>query len=90
MWDGVVRVELLEPLVRQEDPGEQVFGIAIASHTPAALQPHDQLRVMLLMGLRCPLATQSSVTPLLPLVLEETPASWCTRIKDGNDSYNTH
>ena len=83
-------MELLGPVVRQEDPGEQVFGMAVASHTPAASQPHHQPRGMVLVGLRCPRATQSSVTPLLPLVLEETPASWCTRIKDGNDIYNTH
>ena len=82
-------MELLEPVVRQEVLAEQVFGRLVASRTTAASQPHHQQRVMVLMDLQCPRVTQSPVPPLLSLVLEETQTSWCTRIKDGNDSYNT-
>ena len=76
-------MELLVPAVRQEAPGEQVVGrpvrcLTYSCRIATTSSTTDDGAV----GLPCHQTTHRPVPPLVPMVLEKTPTSWCTRIKE--------
>ena len=76
-------MELLVPAVRQEAPGEQVVGRPVCCLTYSCrIATTSSTADDGAVGIPCHQATQSPVSPLVPMVLKKPPTSWCTRIKE--------